>query len=318
MIKRVMDKKSQRVETYVYEIKVTLQGLPFPVWRTLLLEKNTSLGKLHEIIQTVMGWENEHLHLFKVGKRSYGPADNDERMPGEKNEDSVDIQKLTFDKIRTFEYEYDLGDGWQHTIEIVRRVPQDPSTLYPICIGGERACPPEDSGGAWGYLEKLEALKNRKDPDHEEIKEWMGDFDPDYFDPNEVNENLQEEELDREVEELSDEMVDTFASSCAYCGSVIGEKQEVFSLGSHITDGLDVGPWEGEILPFRVEGLDHPVLGAVVPEGSDAKNAGNDLVFQLCSERCAKNLKEALTPGFSLFVPEEYLEDSSDPMSEPN
>ncbi|MCB1074038.1 MAG: plasmid pRiA4b ORF-3 family protein, partial [Simkania sp.] len=47
---------------------------------------------------------------------------------------------------------------------------------------------PEDSGGPFGYLEKLKILKNKKHPEHEEILEWMGqDFDPEYFDLNEVN-----------------------------------------------------------------------------------------------------------------------------------
>ncbi|MDQ1365270.1 MAG: type restriction enzyme subunit, partial [Acidimicrobiaceae bacterium] len=30
---------------------------------------------------------------------------------------------------------------------------------YPSCIGGRRACPPEDCGAPWGYLEFLEAIK---------------------------------------------------------------------------------------------------------------------------------------------------------------
>ncbi|SRR5438094_897299 len=28
--------------------------------------------------------------------------------------------------------------------------------VYPVCIGGKRAAPPEDCRGAWGYLERLD------------------------------------------------------------------------------------------------------------------------------------------------------------------
>jgi hypothetical protein len=59
------------------------------------------------------------------------------------------------------------------------------------CLKGKNSCPPEDCGGIWGYYDMLEILK---DPDHEEYEdysEWLGvDFDPTYFDIEEVNEML--------------------------------------------------------------------------------------------------------------------------------
>jgi hypothetical protein len=56
-----------------------------------------------------------------------------------------------------------------------------------VCISGKRACPPEDCGGAWGYARFLEAIRNPEDEEHEEMLEWIGgDFDPEYFDPEEV------------------------------------------------------------------------------------------------------------------------------------
>ncbi|MBI2555343.1 MAG: plasmid pRiA4b ORF-3 family protein [Candidatus Rokubacteria bacterium] len=49
----------------------------------------------------------------------------------------------------------------------------------PVCLGGARACPPEDCGGVRGYESVLEAIR---DPDHEErdaMLEWVGGhFDP--------------------------------------------------------------------------------------------------------------------------------------------
>ena len=53
---------------------------------------------------------------------------------------------------------------------------------YPLCLEGERACPPEDVGGVWGFAEYLEALDDPSSERHEEFLEWRGPFDPEKFD----------------------------------------------------------------------------------------------------------------------------------------
>jgi Plasmid pRiA4b ORF-3-like protein len=35
-------------------------------------------------------------------------------------------------------------------------VPLDPHSSYPVCTGGKRAAPPEDCGGAWAYLQRVD------------------------------------------------------------------------------------------------------------------------------------------------------------------
>jgi Plasmid pRiA4b ORF-3-like protein len=65
----------------------------------------------------------------------------------------------------TFAYRYDFGDWWGHDIEVEALLPQEAGRLYPVCLAGVGACPPEDCGGSWGFAELLEALA---DPDHEE------------------------------------------------------------------------------------------------------------------------------------------------------
>jgi hypothetical protein len=61
-----------------------------------------------------------------------------------------------------------------------------------MCAIGERACPPEDSGGVEGYYEKLEILRDPNRDEHEHIKAWIesmtgGPFHPDAFDMEKVN-----------------------------------------------------------------------------------------------------------------------------------
>jgi hypothetical protein len=57
-----------------------------------------------------------------------------------------------------------------------------------VCLGGARACPPEDCGGTSGYDNLLKILRNPKHEEHESMKEWLGrPFDPQAFDIASVN-----------------------------------------------------------------------------------------------------------------------------------
>ncbi len=81
-----------------------------------------------------------------------------------------------------FHYEYDFGDCWKHNILFEGCLRAEKGVRYPLCVEGERACPPEDVGGPSGYEEYLESLR---DPEHEEWKEtsdWRGPFRPEHFD----------------------------------------------------------------------------------------------------------------------------------------
>jgi hypothetical protein len=88
-------------------------------------------------------------------------------------------------------YEYDFGDGWEHDVILEKILEPDPKMKYPVCIAGKMSCPPEDCGGAWGYADMLEILKNPEHPEFQEFIDWLGDeFDPEAFDKDEVNEML--------------------------------------------------------------------------------------------------------------------------------
>ena len=64
---------------------------------------------------------------------------------------------------------------------------------YPVCLKGKGACPPEDVGGVWGYAGFLEAISDPNNSEHDEYLEWVGgEFDPDEFDLQEVNEQLRQ------------------------------------------------------------------------------------------------------------------------------
>ena len=90
-------------------------------------------------------------------------------------------------------YEYDFGDGWEHTFEFQKISAPKHGVEYPVCLAGEKACPPEDCGGVWGYEDLLETIEDPENDDYEDMMEWLGGgFDYDAFDINEVNHELVE------------------------------------------------------------------------------------------------------------------------------
>jgi len=93
-----------------------------------------------------------------------------------------------------FTYTYDFGDNWEHVIDVEKILDEDADGQYPRCVDGQRACPPEDVGGVWGYEAFLEVMRDPKHPEHEERLEWVGEeFDPEEFDKDVVNQVLRGE-----------------------------------------------------------------------------------------------------------------------------
>lgn len=163
----------------VFQVRVTLIGIAPAVWRRLLLPGNTKLEQVHECIQGAFGWQNCHLHEFEIAGKRYGDpdaADGDRVIISERGTKS----KLKFFDLQVgdkFFYTYDFGDDWRHELEVEAILSPDPDGYYPDCIGGARACPPEDCGGVPGYLRLVRPLavvgstQQSFDADRFELKE---------------------------------------------------------------------------------------------------------------------------------------------------
>ncbi len=176
----------------VYQIKVTLDDTHPPVWRRILVSGNTTLLKLHDILQIVMGWEDYHLHMFNFEGLIYGdPADDEYGDLGTLDEVAYKLNRIIHREGQRFKYEYDFGDSWDHTLLVEKILPPQEGLRYPLCLKGKRACPPEDVGGVWGYKNFLEAIRDPDHNEHEEYLTWIGgEFDPEAFDLEEINTRL--------------------------------------------------------------------------------------------------------------------------------
>lgn len=158
-------------------LKVVLRDVEPAVVRVLDVPATTTLPELHELLQAGIGWTDSHLHQFVTADATYGIPDEDVRPEDQRDEAGARLADLG----TGFEYHYDFGDNWIHDVAVLGRGGPEPG-----CVYGEGACPPEDCGGTGGYAELLAALDNPADPEHERMREWVGDrlrpFDRDAVD----------------------------------------------------------------------------------------------------------------------------------------
>ncbi len=163
----------------IFEIKATLQGLKSEVYRTFQVDSSINLQVLHEVFQALFGWENFHLHFYQ-----------DHKSQDIKKEDQVKLSDAIA-KGEDLKYVYDYGDSWTIKCELIRIFDDSAINKYPVCIDGLRKSPPEDSGGVTGYEMSLELISLSPKKDYSLITEWYGkDYDPNYFNLDEVNQAL--------------------------------------------------------------------------------------------------------------------------------
>jgi hypothetical protein len=170
----------------IFQVKIALLDIEPAIWRRVLVPADTTLDQLHEVIQAAFGWWNYHLHQYLIDGQIYAlpdPEYDDDLLPPRLDERAVPLRELL--NSSSIIYEYDFGDGWKHLVEMESVVmTQESGVSYPVCTGGERACPREDCGGPPGYQRLLEALADPMHEEHAELKRWAGRrYDPEKFDP---------------------------------------------------------------------------------------------------------------------------------------
>lgn len=168
------------------QFKIQLKQLDNPtVWRRVIVPAQFTFYQFHKVIQAAFGWEN--CHLYQFSPKGYGSEPIIGEQGENHDEEVLDSQKIKLSKIFTvpnqkFVYIYDFGDDWMHVITL-EKINKDAS-IVADCIDGKGACPPEDCGGFYGYIDLKRILSNRKDPEHEEMKELLGLEEDEIWDAN--------------------------------------------------------------------------------------------------------------------------------------
>ncbi|MFR9774937.1 plasmid pRiA4b ORF-3 family protein [Micromonospora sp. MS34] len=165
----------------IFQLKMSLAGARPPVWRRVLVPGGYTLDRVHRVVQHAMGWRDCRLHSFEIDGRQYGEPDPDGELAVR---DELDVRlDAVVGKGSRVRYVYDFGDWWEHDLLVEDVCTADPDERYPVCVEGERACPPEGVGGPIGHAVLLAALADPEHPERRAMREWAGPgFDPAAFD----------------------------------------------------------------------------------------------------------------------------------------
>ncbi|MDB5973074.1 MAG: plasmid pRiA4b family protein [Hydrocarboniphaga sp.] len=174
-----------------HHLKIVLKNTDPSIWRELAVPSDLRLDRLHDVIQIVMGWEDDHLHEFSNGVRGpgelrFGIQDDefdDGLGPALRDEKKGILSDFAPRKGSKFRYWYDFGDDWVHEITVKAIGAAEPGAPEAVCLKAAGACPPEDCGGPWGYMNLLTVLADPAHEEYEELREWVGsNWDPQRYD----------------------------------------------------------------------------------------------------------------------------------------
>jgi hypothetical protein len=174
----------------MYQLKITIDDITPPIWRIISVPETFSLNKLHHIIQISFGWTNSHLYMFGEYEHKIGDPilwdDGETETLWDKKIKIRDVLQKIGDKLK---YEYDMGDGWEHTV-VLEKI-EDRGSKTGKCLDGARNAPPEDCGGIDGYNELIHHRCHPEKDGYIELLEWLGDeYDPELIDLKKVNKEL--------------------------------------------------------------------------------------------------------------------------------
>ena len=194
------------------QVKVTIVDSEPTIWRLLEIDPSLTLDRMHDVIQTAVGWRDSHLHCF-TDADPYLPhpaAGSDAREPRrwvpeamlEDSEDDLPESEWALGNVLTagsgpLFYEYDFGDGWTHRLDLMGSFPAQADAPRARLLEGSRRAPLEDSGGIHGYQNLLQVLGDSSHDEHKNLKAWVAwttgpwqEFDAEWLDIDAANDTL--------------------------------------------------------------------------------------------------------------------------------
>ena len=166
----------------IARLSVEIDDVTPRVVRAVEVPIDIRLDDLHFVLQIAIGWQNGHPFEFRVGDEVWGSRDRDldfDPLPAEQATLADILQRAG-----TFQYNYVLGEDWEHSVTLLARSAAAPGVRYPHLVGAAGRCPPADIGGPIGYETYLRSIADPSSVHHAD----MLDFDAPDFDPNVVDE----------------------------------------------------------------------------------------------------------------------------------
>lgn len=173
-------------------LKITLDYPDFEISREIRVPVNMNFYGLHAAIQCCFNWQNYHLYEFIAYDDNGEPVlrikseyeyEEFGDIPTE-NDTECSVYKMLC-KYADIWYIYDMGDYWQHRIELIE-VTKEHENVMPTCLKVTGKAPPEDCGGVDGY----QALFQKIADGNEEIIKWAESMKWEEQSAEEINKKL--------------------------------------------------------------------------------------------------------------------------------
>jgi len=127
------------------------------------------VSRLHDSIQVLFDWYDYQTHEFVLDDLRLGnPVRKDDvAIEDDRDVNLADLDLASRDRLH---YAYYFGEGWQVEVRVEKTTVVEKGAVYPSCLAGERAGPPEDCGGLEAFHDMLACIK---EPDTELGREWL-------------------------------------------------------------------------------------------------------------------------------------------------
>ena len=167
-----------------FELLVTLDLDVYKTTRRLIVPADIAFTKLHNVLQRVFNWKNYHLYDFAVYDKKF--AEPCARLVPDAESLDYDDSAVLMIGHRLSEYlpehsfivyTYDMGDNWEHKIELVRVIDEH-NEDSPYLLEAIGQAPPEDVGGVGGFIDFREIMLDPNHPNYAETQEWSGYWSP--------------------------------------------------------------------------------------------------------------------------------------------
>lgn len=136
----------------IYQFRIVLKEVSPIIWRRILVTDSTSISDLHDILQIILEWSDDHLNKFVIYGKDYGVYHGG-GISFSDDPRTIYLKDFQFRLNEKFTYEYNFNDGWKFEIRLEKKCPVNSKIKYPHCLGGGRSAPPEDCGGPLAFLE---------------------------------------------------------------------------------------------------------------------------------------------------------------------
>ena len=180
----------KKVPEKVFTLRLDVVGTSPRIWRRVLVRESMWMSSLHDSIQVIFDWFDYQTHVFTLDDLLLGSPVKRDDLTVEDDRD-VTLSDLDLGNRRELRYGYNFGEGWQVTIKIEKVGPRQKGQVYPQCVAGARAGPPEDCGGLEAFHDLLACLKEPETDLGREWREWLGpDYDPTLCEMERINKSL--------------------------------------------------------------------------------------------------------------------------------